>query len=183
MDPAGAELGLRQESLGRKAGQTLDVAAQEQGPVGRLQGAGVEHQRQTFQDGALALFAAPQGHLRVLLLLLHPGVLGQQPTAVLGLALDLQGLEVQVDQNLHLRAQDEGIDRLEHHIDGARRIGLEQVRLVTEHRGQEDDGDPAGAAPLADEAGRLVAVHPRHVQVQEDDRELIGEEQLQRFFA
>ncbi len=183
MDAAGAELGLLQEGLGRKAGQLLDVAAQEHRPVGRLHRTRVEDDRQAVEDGALALLAAAQGQLRLQLLPVHAGVLGQQPLAVLRLLLHLEGFQVQVDQHLHLGTQDEGVDRLEHHVDSAGRIGLEQVRLVTEHGGQEDDGNPAGLAPLPDVAGRLVAIHARHVQVQQDDREVLQQQPLQGLVA
>ncbi len=100
-----------------------------------------------------------------------------------GLKLHLHRLQVQVDQHLHLGAQDERVDGLEHHVDGPRRIGLEQVRFVAEHRRQEDDGDMAGLAALADEAGGLVAVHAGHVQVQQDDREFLLQQPLEGLVA
>ncbi len=55
--------------------------------------------------------------------------------------------------------------------------------LVAEHRRQEDDRDVAGLAPLADEAGCLVAVHAGHVQVQQDDREILDQQAFERLVS
>ena len=51
------------------------------------------------------------------------------------------------------------------------------------HRGEEDDRDALGLLALADDAGGLVAVHARHVDVEQDHRELALEQMAQRLLA
>jgi hypothetical protein len=53
------------------------------------------------------------------------------------------------------------------------------VILVAEC-GDEDDRDVDGALALADKLCGLKAVHPRHVDVEQDDREVVGEQRPQR---
>ncbi len=171
------------ERLRFETGQQLDAVADVQRPVWRIDRPGVNCDRQQVQDRLLAFLAAAKGEFGLELLALDPGVLVEQPLPMLGLDLHLQRLQMQVDQHLHLGAQDERVDGLEHHVDRASRIGLEQVRLVAEHRGQEHDGDPGGAPALADQRGGLITVDAWHVQVQQDDREVLVQEPPQGLFA
>ena len=55
--------------------------------------------------------------------------------------------------------------------------------LLLVHRGQEDDRDALGLLAAADDPGGLVAVHARHVDVEQDDRELALEQMAQRLLA
>jgi hypothetical protein len=48
------------------------------------------------------------------------------------------------------------------------------VRLVAEDCGQEDDRRAGAALARSDQFGGLEAVHPRHVQVEQDHRELFA---------
>ncbi len=50
-------------------------------------------------------------------------------------------------------------------------------------RGQEDDRDVPGALAALDVGGGLETVHPRHLDVQQDHREIVGEQRLERLLA
>jgi hypothetical protein len=54
------------------------------------------------------------------------------------------------------------------------------LRLALIGGGEEDDRRVARLVPLPDERGRLEAVHLGHLDVEQHDRELVGEEPLQR---
>src|SRR5690348_885409 len=56
------------------------------------------------------------------------------------------------------------------------------LHLLVDRR-QEDDRDAAGLLSAADDLGGLVAVHDRHVDVEQDDRELALEQVAKRLFA
>ena len=90
--------------------------------------------------------------------------------------------QVEVDKNLHLGAQHLGDDRRKDVIDRAKRIPPRGVHLVG-IGGDEDDRRVRGLFPLADQRRRLQAVHGRHVDVHEDDRELLFQHRLERLFA
>src|SRR5437868_391303 len=62
---------------------------------------------------------------------------------------------VKIEKNLHLRAQDVAVDRLEEVIDGAVLVALEDVRRLTGNRGDQDDRDVARALALLDQLGGL----------------------------
>ena len=49
--------------------------------------------------------------------------------------------------------------------------------------GEEDDRDVASSRTLTDQGGGLEAVHPGHVDVEENEGELLAEEVAQRFPA
>ena len=53
------------------------------------------------------------------------------------------------------------------------------VRVVAEG-GDEDDRHVLRCLALADERGRLESIHPRHVYIQQDDREFLLEQMAQR---
>jgi hypothetical protein len=127
--------------------------------------------------------ASAQRPLGLRLLGLHPVMLVEQPLLIGGLALHLLGLQVEVHEDRHLGLQDEGVHRLEDHVDGAGRVGLEDVRLVAEDRRQEDDRRVLGPLARTDQGGGLVAVHARHVQVEQDEGEFLGQQPAQRILA
>src|SRR5438128_11561304 len=129
----------------------------------------MERDRQDPEDQVLTLLGAAQGALGLQLFLAHADVLVQQALSVLGLAAGLQRLQMQVDQNLDLGTQDEWVHRFEDHIDSAGRVGLEEMRLVAEYGSQEDDRYARVAPPGPDEGGGLIAVHARHLQIQQHD--------------
>ena len=86
--------------------------------------------------------------------------------------LDFLRLRKQVDEYRHLRPQDDRIDRFEDVVDRAHCIAAQQVFGLLVDRRQKDDRDALGLVARADDLGGLVAVHPRHVDVEQDDREL-----------
>ena len=91
--------------------------------------------------------------------------------------------EVEVDEDLDLGAQDLGDDRRDHEVDRPERIAASRAHLVAVVRGDEDDGHVCRALPAADHRRRFQAVHPGHVDVEEDDRELVLQHLPQRFLA
>ncbi len=93
------------------------------------------------------------------------------------------GLGEQVDEHRDLGAKHDRIDRLEHIVDRAHRIAAHQMLGFLVDRRQEDDRDALGLLARADDLGGLVAVHPGHVDVEQDDRELAPEQLAQRFLA
>jgi hypothetical protein len=96
--------------------------------------------------------------------------------------LELRVQAMQLDQRLHLAAQDVGHHRREDVVDGAERIAARGVHLVGEG-GDEDDRRVRRLAARADELGGLQAVHARHVHVEQDHRALVVEEPAQRLLA
>jgi hypothetical protein len=55
--------------------------------------------------------------------------------------------------------------------------------LAIIRRSQKQYRRMARLVPLADKRGRLEAIHLGHLDVEENDRELVGEEPLQRLAA
>ena len=85
-----------------------------------------------FRHRLLMFLAAAERLFGRQLLRAHAEILLLQPVAQFGLALHFRLLEIKIDEDRHFRAQDERIDRLEHHIHGAGRIGLEKMGVVAE---------------------------------------------------
>ena len=102
--------------------------------------------------------------------------------ALLGLR-EPRRLLVQVDEDRHLRPQHLGVERLEHVVDGADRVAAEDLLLLLVDRGQEDDRDVLGLRPLLDHLGGLEAVHVRHLDVEQDHREVVMQQPLERLLA
>jgi serine acetyltransferase len=102
---------------------------------------------------------------------------GQQGRQV-GHDAQLPLLQVQVDEDGDLRPQHPGIERLGDVVDGARRVPAEGKLGVRPGRGQEDDRHVLRAALLLDLRGGLEAVHARHDDVKQDDREVVRERRL-----
>ena len=98
----------------------------------------------------------------------------------LGLEADLVRLQHEVDEDAHLGAEDLRHHRGEDEVDGAEPVAALEVGLAGAVGGDEDDRGALGALPLADQLGGLEAVHPRHPDVEEDDREVVGEDGTER---
>ncbi len=183
MDALEAKLRIAGEMVRLITGEAHDPVGHEEGGkrIGhRTRG---EDDRKRAHDRLLPFAGLAKRPLGRQLLGMDAAVFHQQGLEVFGLAGALHLFQMQLDQDGDLGPQDEGVDRFEHHVHRARRIGLEEVGLVAEHRRQEDDRRIARPAVRADEARRLIAVHPRHVQVQENDRELLGQKLPQRILA
>ena len=101
--------------------------------------------------------------------LLQP--LGQEPV----LLLDGAGLLVEGHEHRHLRPQHLGLERLGQVVDRPRLVAPQLVLGLPADGGEEDDGDVGAAGPALDQPGRLVAVHPRHLDVEQDHREVVDE--------
>jgi hypothetical protein len=65
-------------------------------------------------------------------------------------------------------------------IDGAGAVAFHHVLVFAEVGGQEDDRDRGGLLPLLDHLGQLEAVHIRHLDVEHQQREFLGDEREQR---
>ena len=102
--------------------------------------------------------------------------------ALLGLPLHARGLLVEVHEDPDLGAEDLGVDRGADVVHRPQRVDPRDVLLVV-LGGEEDDGRRLRALALADEGGGLEAVHARHVHVQQDHREVLVQDVLQRLLA
>ena len=69
-----------------------------------------------------------------------------------------------------------GIEGLHQVVDGAHVVAAEDVLCVLGDRGQEEDRDRARPLAVLDQLGGLEAVEPRHLDVEQDRRELVLEE-------
>ena len=87
---------------------------------------------------------------------------------------------MQLDQHRNLAAQDLGDDGHGDVIDRAELVALQAVELADVDRSDEDDRRALHPRMLADQARHLEAVHFRHVHVEQDRRELLFQESLQR---
>ena len=95
----------------------------------------------------------------------------------------LLGQEEQVDEDLDLGLQDLGHDRGCDVIDRAEGVALLHVMLVVEVGGDEDDRDMRRPAAIANQRRGFEAVQARHVDVEQNHREVALEHLLQRLLA
>ena len=105
-------------------------------------------------------------------------LLAQPPP--LRLLADLLPPPVQLDEHRDLRPQHLGLDGELDVVDGPQRVAARHPGLELAHRGHEDDRRLLRAGPPADQAGGLEAVELRHVDVEQDHRELVAQERAQR---
>ncbi|CAN1574254.1 hypothetical protein MCELHM10_03567 [Paracoccaceae bacterium] len=140
----------------------------------------MEHDRERAQDRLLPLLAGPQRRLGLRPLGLRGQRRREQALLARGLLLHLAGLLVEVDEDGHLRPQDQRVEGLEDVVHGPRVVALEEMRLVLVDRREEDDRRPPRLLARADQRRRLVAVHPRHEHVEQDHRELVAQQMPQR---
>ena len=102
-------------------------------------------------------------------------------TELIGLALDLALLQIEIHEHRDLRAEHIGIEGLEHVVHGTHRVSLEHVRVFLVDGAQEDDRDRARPLARLDDLRDLEAVHARHLHIQKDRREIFAEHVLERF--
>ena len=141
----------------------------------------------------LVLAAVGLGEIRgappELLLLRAPRRLGEELAPLrrggaLALALELERLALRVHEPGHLVPQDLlGHDRLREEVHGPEAVAAQHLLVVGAVAGEEDDRRAAGAPPLADERRGLEAAHPRHLDVEDDDREVLVQEVPERLLA
>ena len=116
--------------------------------------------------------------------LADPPLLGDVALAQeLALTLQLRVLAVQLDEDRDLRAQHLRVERLEEVVDGARGVAAEHVPLLLRDRGQEDDRDRLRPLALLDQLRGLEPVETRHLDVEQDAREVLVEERPERLLA
>jgi len=84
---------------------------------------------------------------------------------------ELARLQKQLNEDRHLCSQDLRHHWCEHEVDRAARVRNRDLHFIPRSRCDEDDGCVLGVSAHANESGRLIAVHHRHVYVQQDDRE------------
>ena len=96
------------------------------------------------------------------------------------LRLDPLLAQEDVDEHRHLGPQDARIERLRHVVDAAVLVAARDVGRVAVDRGDEDDRDLRGARVCADQRRGLEPVELRHLHVEQDHRELVDEQRLQR---
>ena len=101
----------------------------------------------------------------------------------LRLALQLSLFDEQVHEHRDLRAQHIRIEGLEHVIDGAHRIALEDISVFLADGAEENDRNGARSLARLDDLGYLEAVHPRHLHVEQNRRELPFQHAAQRVGA
>src|SRR6266545_3258889 len=99
------------------------------------------------------------------------------------LLFDLLFLQEELDENRPLRSQDVRLERLQQIVDGAVGVPAEDMGGVTAQRSDEDDRYVSALRPLLDELRRLEPVEARHLNVEQDEREISGQQVAQRFFA
>ncbi len=87
-------------------------------------------------------------------------------------------LLIQIDEHADLGPQHVRLDRSGNEIHRAERIALGHLRFVVIGR-DEDDRRMLGTLSLANQGGRLEAVHFRHVDVEQNDREVILQQAAQ----
>ena len=97
--------------------------------------------------------------------------------------LQLQPLAMQLDQHRHLAAQDLRHDRDRDVVDRAELVALEAVELGVVHAGDEDDRRALEARMIVDHRRGLEAVHARHADVEQHQRELVLHQARQRLHA
>ena len=90
---------------------------------------------------------------------------------------------IQLDEHLDLGAQNFRDDRRGDVIDRAERISLGHPQLVAVIGGDENDRRMRGFLAAANQRRRLEPVQPRHVDVEQDQRELALEHLPQRLVA
>ena len=89
----------------------------------------------------------------------------------------------QLDEHRDLRSQHVGRHRLDQIVDGADGVAAEDVLRAPVVGGQEDDRRLPRSRPLANQRRRLVAVDAGHDDVEQDQREVLIEDFLQRLPA
>src|SRR6266508_437446 len=94
----------------------------------------------------------------------------------LGLAAKLRVLLVQLDEDGDLGAQDLRAERLEDVVDRAGRIAPEDLLLVLRDGRDEDDRNVLRPFALLDQRSGLEAVEIRHLDVEQDDRDVVLQE-------
>ena len=90
---------------------------------------------------------------------------------------------VELEEHADLGPQQLGVVRLEDVVDRAGLVAAEDVVALLGDRRHEDDRDVPGLAPALDVLGGLEAVELGHLDVEQDERELVVQQPAQRLLA
>jgi len=102
------------------------------------------------------------------------------------LFLHLLGFLEQLHEHRDLRQEYLGHNGLEDEVHGAESVAPGDLLVVPAERRDEDDRGAPQALAAPDDLGGLEAVHPRHLDVQQDHRNALGvllEETFEGFLA
>jgi hypothetical protein len=89
----------------------------------------------------------------------------------------------ELEEHVDLGLEDLGVDRLEQEVDRAGLVALEHPGRVARAGGDEDDRDVLGARGAAHQLGELEPVHVGHLDVDQRDRDVVDQQQLERLGA
>ena len=104
----------------------------------------------------------------------------QRALQLLELGLDAPALRIELDEDPDLAAEHDGIERLVQEIHAAGLVTPERAHGILRRRRHEDDRDRARAFRPAHQLGELEAVHSGHAHVDQSERDLMHEQQLER---
>ncbi len=90
---------------------------------------------------------------------------------------------IQHDEGIGLVPQNVRVDRLEQKVHRARLVTAKHSIRFAGARGQENDRNVFGTLRAAHEFGELEAVHLRHLHIDERQRELVLQDQLNALVA
>ena len=99
------------------------------------------------------------------------------------LMLDFLVLEIKLGEKPHFRFEDFRLERLGHVIDRAERIAFEDVLLVAARGGNENDRRVLRAFAFADQLGEFETVESGHLDVEQDEGDILGQQVAQRFVS
>ena len=94
---------------------------------------------------------------------------------LVGLDRELDRALLELDEHRRLGAQHLGADRLHQEVERAELVAADDRVVLPRQAGDEDDRRRAVALAGADQLGGLEAVHPRHRDVEDDQREVLLE--------
>jgi hypothetical protein len=92
-------------------------------------------------------------------------------------------LPIELNERLHFVQQDGGLHRLEQKVHGSGFVAAEHAFTVTRPGRHHDDRNMLGALRAAHQLGEHEAVHLGHLNVDDRERDLVHEQQLERLLA
>src|SRR3984957_8316240 len=99
---------------------------------------------------------------------------------LVALSSDLVALLIKLKEHTGLAAQNVRLDRLVKEVHRASFVSPESALTIGSSRSEKDDRRPAGSLGSPHELGELVAVHFGHLHIENGERDIVFQEQLQR---
>src|ERR1700722_20531745 len=99
---------------------------------------------------------------------------------LVALSGDLMALLVELEEHAGLAAEDIRLDWFVEEIDCSGLVAPKPALTISRPGGEKDDGDPAGSLRSPHEFGEVVAVHLGHLYVENGERDVLLQQQLQR---